>query len=141
MISTLTLELAEVIIDGALRKANELNAAPLTIAVLDQGGHLKAFRRQDATSVMRPDIAIAKAWGAIGLGMSSRELGNLCSERPAFFASMSTLAGGNLVPVPGGVLICHNQQILGAVGITGDKSDVDESCALAGIEAASLSSV
>ena len=139
MTGKLTLEQSDIIIEAALQKGRELHSAPLTVAVLDEGGHLKAFRRQDATSIMRPDIAIAKAWGAIGLGMSSRELGVMCTDRPAFFSTISTLAHGNLVPVPGGVLIRDSDhQIIGAVGITGDTSDVDESCAIAGIEAAQL---
>ncbi len=139
MTNKLTLQQSERIIDAALRRGRELNAKPLTIAILDEGGHLKAFRREDQTSVLRPDIAIAKAWGAIGLGMSSRELGQLSVDRPAFFASLSSLTHGNLVPAPGGILILNQEnEIIGAVGITGDISDVDENCAIAGVEAAEL---
>ncbi|OZG73952.1 GlcG protein [Hahella sp. CCB-MM4] len=139
MTSKLTLQQSDRIIDAALRKGRELNAKPLTVAVLDDGGHLKAFRREDQTSVLRPDIAIAKAWGAIGLGISSRELGQLSTDRPAFFASLASLTHGKLIPAPGGILILnHQDEIIGAVGITGDVSDVDECCAIAGVEAAEL---
>ncbi|WP_020405625.1 GlcG/HbpS family heme-binding protein [Hahella ganghwensis] len=139
MTNKLTLQQSERIIDAALRKGRELNAKPLTVAVLDDGGHLKAFRREDETSMLRPEIAIAKAWGAIGLGISSRELGKMSIDRPAFFSSLSSLAHGNLIPAPGGILILnHDEQVIGAVGITGDISEVDESCAIAGVEAAEL---
>lgn len=137
MSTQLNLESAKKIIEGALVMGAEIGTPPLTVAVLDVGGHLKAFERQDDASIMRIDIAIAKAWGAIGMGMSSRTLGDVASERPAFMSALTTMAHGNLVPVAGGVLIRNEEnQILGAVGITGDTSDVDEKCAIAGIESA-----
>lgn len=137
----LNLENSMMIIDGALAKAKKLGTPPLTVAVLDSGGHLKAFKRQDEASIMRTDIAIAKAWGAIGMGMSSRTLGDVANERPAFMSALTTMAHGNLVPVAGGVLIRNeDNKIIGAVGITGDTSDIDETCAVAGIEAAALRS-
>ncbi|MBU2969869.1 heme-binding protein [Pseudoalteromonas sp. C2R02] len=133
----LNLESSTQIIKGALALGKELNTPPLTVAVLDEGGHLKAFARQDEASIMRIDIAIAKARGAIGMGMSSRVLCDVASERPAFMSALTTMAHGNLVPVPGGVLIRNEEdKIIGAVGITGDTSDIDEQCALAGIESA-----
>ncbi|MBL4941937.1 MAG: heme-binding protein [Colwellia sp.] len=135
----LDLEKSSQIIAGALALGAELNAPPLTVAVLDAGGHLKAFKRQDDASIMRIDIAIAKAWGAIGMGMSSRVLGDVANERPAFMSALTTMAHGNLVPVPGGVLIRDAENsIIGAVGITGDTSEIDEQCALAGILYAGL---
>ena len=137
--NTLTLELSERIIDAAIDKAREMDALPLTIAILDTGGHLKALRREDAASTLRPDIAIAKARGAIALGTSSRAIGDICQQRPAFYEALSSIAPGDLIPAAGGVLIKnHDQAIIGAVGITGDNSDVDELCAIAGIEAVEL---
>lgn len=134
MANSLTLEHCKSIIEGAFRKAIELNTPPLTIAVLDSGGVLKAFERQDNSSIFRPEIAIAKAKGAIGMGMSSRELGMVASERPAFINSLTTMSNGQLVPVPGGVLIRNaHEEIIGSVGVSGDTSDNDELCALAGI--------
>ncbi len=139
MANRLNLTQSTRIIEAALARGAELNTPPLTIAILDQGGHLKAFQRQDSASLMRPDIAIAKAWGAIGMGMSSRTLGTVAAERPAFVSALTTMAQGNLVPVPGGVLIRDkDNDIIGAVGVTGDTSDVDEACAIAGIQGAEL---
>ena len=137
--SSLGLTLANTIIEAALKRARELNTAPLAVAVLDETGQLKAYQREDQTSLLRTDIAVGKAWGALGLGRSSRVLGRVAEERPAFIQALSVMAGGKLVPVPGGVLIrAEDDTIIGAVGISGDTSDIDETCAVAGIEAAGL---
>ncbi len=133
---TLTLDQAQLIIKAALEKGHELNLKPLTVAVLDAGGHLKALLREDGTSTLRPKIAHGKAHGAIALGLGSRTIFNRAQEQPYFVSAINNLADGALVPVPGGVLIKHNGTIIGAVGITGDNSDNDEACAIAGIEAA-----
>ncbi|WP_375056904.1 heme-binding protein [Zobellella sp. DQSA1] len=137
--STVTLEQALTITRGALQHALEVSAAPLTVAVLDNAGRLVSLQRQDGSSLLRPDIAIGKAWGAIALGRSSRGLADMAAARPAFMSAVNVLAQGNILPVPGGVLIRDDQQrLLGAVGITGDQSDVDEACAVAGIKLAEL---
>lgn len=136
--TTLTLDTARTIIAAALAKGAELKLKPLTVAVLDAGGALVALERQDGASRMRPDIAIGKANGAVQMGMGSRALWKRAEEQPYFIQSMNALAGGSLVPVPGGVLIRQDGAILGAVGITGDTSDNDETAAAAGIEAAGL---
>ena len=139
MKSELTLEQANKIIQDALRKGRELDLNPLTIAVLDSGGHIKAIQRQDGATFLRPQIAIGKAWGSIALGMASRTLFSMAEERPMFMNSLINLSSQRLVPVPGGVLIKNNAgEVLGAVGITGDTSDNDEACAIAAIEAAGL---
>ncbi|MDA0998405.1 MAG: heme-binding protein [Proteobacteria bacterium] len=136
---TLSLEAAEMIVQAARAKGRELKLKPLTVAVLDAGGHLKAMAREDGSSTMRPDIAFGKANGAIAMGLGSRALFNRVQEQPYFIHSMTTLARGALVPVPGGVLIRdRGGEIIGAVGITGDSSDNDEACAIVGIEAAGL---
>ena len=99
----------------------------------------QSFQREDETSLMRADVAIGKAWGALGMGRSSRVLGSVAAERPHFVQALTAVAQGKLVPVPGGVLIRDGaQSIIGAVGISGDTSDIDEECAVAGIEAAGL---
>lgn len=135
----LTLERSIAITQGALAKSQVLNAAPLTVAILDQGGKLVSLQRQDGSSMMRPDIAIAKAWGAVAMGKSSRLLATDAQERPAFVSALNTLAHGNLIPVPGGVLIRdENREVVGAVGISGDSSDIDELCAISGVQAAGL---
>ncbi|NNE22868.1 MAG: heme-binding protein [Rhizobiales bacterium] len=135
---TLSLETAQKIIDVALAKGHELGIKPLTVAVLDAGGHLKAMAREDGTSTLRPDIAEGKANGALALGIGSRAIFNRAQEQPFFIQAMNGLAGGSLVPVPGGVLIRDDTGIIGAVGVTGDTSDNDEICAIAGVEAAGL---
>lgn len=137
MRSPLTLEAANCIIAVTLKKAGELGLKPLTVAVLDAGGHLKALARQDATSTLRPEMAQGKARGAIHLGIGSRAIFERAQQQPFFVQSVNALAGGSLVPVPGGVLVTTaDGEIIGAVGVTGDTSDNDEICAVAGIEAA-----
>ena len=111
---------------------------PLVIAVLDARGCLKITAAQDGTSLMRAEIANGKAYGALAMGMGSRALFQRSKEQPSFIGAMNGLAQGRLVPVPGGVLIMDGAHLLGAVGVSGDTSDNDEICAIAGIEAAGL---
>ena len=134
----LTLDLARSLIETSLAKAAERGLKPLTVAVIDAGGHLKALARQDGTSNLRAEVAQGKAKGAVAMGMGSRALYARAQEQPYFIQSMNALAGGALVPVPGGVLIRQSGEIIGALGITGDTSDNDEACAVAAIEAAGL---
>lgn len=125
------------IINSALAKAKELGLKPLGVVVLDAGGHVKAFQRQDGASMMRFEIASGKAYGAIAVGAGSRWLNAQAETRPHFLEGLSSVSGGKIVAVPGGVLIKDRKgQIIGAVGITGDTSDNDEACAIAGIQAA-----
>ncbi|MCT8973440.1 GlcG/HbpS family heme-binding protein [Microbaculum marinisediminis] len=134
-----TLEAARTIVAAAFDKSRELGLKPLTVAVLDSAGALKVLERTDGASLMRPEIAIGKAHGAIALGMGSRAIFQRAQEQPYFIQAMNALAKGSLVPVPGGVLIRDSGgALMGAVGITGDTSDNDEACAVAGIEAAGL---
>ncbi|EGA64739.1 heme-binding protein [Vibrio brasiliensis] len=136
---SLTLEQALSVIDGTFQAGSKNKSAPLTVAVLDSGGKLISLQRQDGSSMMRPDIAIAKAWGALALGCSSRKLAQDADNRPAFISAVNVLAHGNMVPVPGGLLIRDAEKnILGAVGVSGDLSDIDENCALGGIDHAQL---
>lgn len=135
----LTLDQACKIIDGALQAGHEKGLRPLTVAVLDEGGSLKAFKKEDNSSLLRFEIAFGKAWGALGMGCSSRAINKMADERPSFVAAVATASGGRLVPVPGGVLIRDGSgEVLGAVGVSGDISDNDEAVALAGIKAAGL---
>ena len=135
----LTLEQASTIVDVALKKGRETDCAPLTVAVLDAGGHLVAFKREDRSGIMRFDIAFGKAWGALGMGFPSRTLGERAEKHPTFFQTLAAVSQGRLVPAPGGVLIRDGSgNIIGAVGISGDSSDKDEVCAMAGIQAAGL---
>ena len=136
---SVTLAQASTIVDVALQKAHEMKTNPMTVAVLDAGGHLVAFKREDKSGLLRFDIAFGKAWGALGMGFGSRTLADRASKQTVFFTALTTISGGRLVPVPGGVLIKDGSgNVLGAVGISGDTSDKDEVCAVAGIEAAGL---
>ena len=136
---SVTLAQASTIVDVALKKGRETNCAPLSVAVLDAGGHLVAFKREDRSGILRFDIATGKAWGALGMGFGSRELAERAAKNPVFIGALTTIAQGRLVPVPGGVLIKDaGGAVLGGVGISGDTSDKDEVCAVAGIEAAGL---
>lgn len=137
MATGISLSTAETIIDAAYEKAAELKLKPLTVAVLDAGGHAVALKRQDGSSIMRPQIATGKAIGALAVGTGTRWLNANAETRPHFINALNGASGGAIIPVPGGVLIRNaNGETLGAVGITGDTSDNDEACAVAGIEAA-----
>ena len=132
----LNLDKANVIADRTLAKARESKYRPMCVAVLDEGGHLKVLKREDAASILRPDIAIGKAWGAVGMGESSRALSERLKERPAFLGALSVMSQGKVVPVPGGVLIMEGADIVGAVGVSGGTAEEDEACAIEGIKAA-----
>jgi len=133
----LTLDAARKIVDAALAKGLDKKLNPLAVAVLDARGCMKAFAAQDGTSLKRGEIAHGKAYGALSLGMGSRAIFKRAQEQAYFIGAVNALVAGALVPVPGGVLILDaNGSLLGAVGISGDTSDNDEACAVAGIEAA-----
>ena len=136
--SELTLEIARKILDAALAKAVEKKLKPLVVTVLDARGCVKLSAAQDGSSLLRSEIAHGKAYGALAMGMGSRALFQRAQEQAYFVDAVNTLAQGRLVPVPGGVLIQSGGVLLGAVGISGDTSDNDEACAIAGIEAAGL---
>ena len=136
---SLTLATASLIVDKSLEKGRELGFAPLSVAVLDAGGTLKAFKSEDGSSLLRFDVARGKAWGVLGMGFGGRELARRAAKAPAFFRALSDLSGGRMVPVQGGVIIrSQSGEILGSVGISGDASENDEICAVYGIKAAGL---
>ena len=135
----LTLQVALRVIEGAFAKAAVLKCVPLTVVVLDAGGHEVAVQRQDRSGILRVAIAKAKAWGALGMGYASREIGERAQKAPAFFGALAAAAEGKLAPAAGGVLLYDEERnVIGAVGISGDTSDRDEECALAGVKAAGL---
>lgn len=136
---SLSLDQANTLIAAALAKGGELGLKPLCVAVLDPGGHLLALQRQDGTSLLRPQIAIAKASGALALGMSSRKISDMAAERGPFVAALGAISPHGVVPAAGGVIaVGSDGRPLGAVGVTGDISDNDELCALAGLAGAGL---
>ena len=126
------------IVEESLSCARRKGLQPLTVVVLDSGGHLVAFGREDGSGLLRPQIAIGKAWGALGMGRGSRALAERAKAHPEFFNALTAASDGRIFPVPGGVLVRDANELLGAVGISGDLPDEDESCAVAGIEAAAL---
>lgn len=135
----LTLAQASTIVDVALKTGRDANFHPLTVAVLDAGGHLVAFKREDKSGILRFDIAFGKAWGALGMGFGSRTAAARAGKQQTFYTVLASISQGRLVPVPGGVLIRDSaSDVIGAVGISGDTSVNDEKCAIAGIEAAGL---
>jgi uncharacterized protein GlcG (DUF336 family) len=138
LMAELTLDIARKILDAALAKGVEKKLKPLVITVLDARGCVKVTAAQDGTSLMRAEIAHGKAYGALAMGMGSRALFQRAHEQAYFVSAVNTLAQGRLVPVPGGVLIQDGSGLVGAVGVSGDTSDNDEICAIAGIEAAGL---
>jgi len=136
---SLTLAQASIIVDVAIKTARDKKFAPLSVAVLDPGGHLVAFKREDKSGILRFDIAFGKAWGALGMGFGSRTLAERAANTPQFFTMLAAVSQGRMVCNPAGVLIRDaDGDIIGAVGISGDTADNDEICGIAGIEAAGL---
>jgi uncharacterized protein GlcG (DUF336 family) len=135
----LTLDTALKIMTTALKAAAEKKLKPLAISILDDRGCIKVAVAQDGTSLLRSDVAHGKAYGALALGMGSRAIFKRANEQPFFVDAVNTLAQGRIIPVPGGVLIEDaSGRLMGAIGISGDTSDNDEACALAGIESVGL---
>ena len=135
----MNLAAANQIIETAFNHAAKLQLKPLTVAVLDAGGHVIALQRQDGSSILRSGIAIGKAAGALALGVSSRKIAEIAIERPTFVNALSALAPAGVIPAAGGVIVLGiDGRAIGAVGVTGDLSDNDEVCALAGIASAGL---
>jgi uncharacterized protein GlcG (DUF336 family) len=138
----LTIAQASTIVDVALQKGREAKFAPLAVAVLDAGGSLVAFKRDDRAGILRFDIAFGKAWGALGMGFGSRtifERANSNEAQRLFYTTLAAASGGRVVTNPAGILIRDAAgEVIGAVGISGDTSDNDEVCGIAGIEAAGL---
>ncbi len=135
----LTLNQAAMIADTVLSEGERRAFAPLCVAVLDSGGHALVLKRHEHASISRPEVATAKAAGCLGLGFGGRELARRAAAAPAFIAALGTILPKGIVPVPGGVLIREvDGTLIGAVGVSGDTSDNDEVCALAGVAAVGL---
>lgn len=140
--ATLKLAQANAIIDAAFAEARKRNFARLGIAVLDAGGHVIAFKREDGATFLRFNLAYGKAWGALGMGFGTRELAERAQKQPPFVNALAAVSEGRAVPSPGGVLItAADGEVVGAIGISGDTGDNDEVCALAGIQAAGLKAI
>ena len=137
MMSEISQRKARSIIRATLAKGRALELLPLSVVVLDAGGHVKAFEREDGASPGRFGIAQGKAYGAVMLGIAGTAQMARAEKQAYFMAAMNGVYGGQVVPVPGGVLLRDKKgAVVGAVGVTGDTSDNDVIAALAGIEAA-----
>jgi uncharacterized protein GlcG (DUF336 family) len=135
----ISLEQARSMVAAARTHGREHGLKPLTVVVLDAGGHLIAMEREDGSGYGRPQIAQGKAAGALAMGTSSRALGEMAADRPTFIAALSVAWDGKLIPAAGGVLVrAAGGALLGAVGVSGDLSDKDEEAAIAGIHATGL---
>ena len=136
---SVTLAQASSIVDVALKKARELKQMPQTVVVLDTGGHVVCAKREDGSGIIRFEVAVGKAYGALGMGWGSRTMMERAAQNPNFLTAIAAASGGRLVPNPGGVLIRDaGNQIIGALGISGDTADNDDIIAVAGIGAAGL---
>jgi uncharacterized protein GlcG (DUF336 family) len=138
--TALNLQTAQALIAAALKHARAKGFLPLGVAVLDTRGALVAYAAEDGTSLRRQDIALAKANGALGMGLGSRTIAARSKNQPVFFGALANVIQGGFAPAPGGVLVRDGSgTLLGAVGVSGDISDNDEAAAVAGIEAVGLS--
>lgn len=135
----MNLDTAVAIIDASLAEARAKSYMKMAVAVLDPGGHLVAFKREDGAGIVRYEIAFAKAWGSLGLGMGTRAIAGAAEKMPTFFGHLGAVSGGRMAASPGGVLIADAEgTILGAVGISGDLGPADEECVIAGIKSVGL---
>lgn len=136
---TISLNKARTIIRKTFEKGGELGLKPLSVVVLDAGGNVQAFERQDGAAPGRFAIAHGKAYGCVMLGMAGTAQMARAEAQAYFMAAANGVFGGQVVPVPGGVLLRDKKgAVVGAVGVTGDTSDNDATAATAGIEAAGL---
>jgi uncharacterized protein GlcG (DUF336 family) len=132
----LTLKEADAIVQGALAKARELKCRAMTVAVVDAGGAAIVMKREDGSGALRPDIAFAKAWGPIGMGIAGRAMAKRAMDTPAFWAALNTISAGRIAPVAGGVLILRDGKVVGSIGMSGDLPDNDEACSIVGAQSA-----
>jgi uncharacterized protein GlcG (DUF336 family) len=131
---SMPLATAEAIANAAIAAGHEAGLLPLTVAVLDAGGNIVILKREDGSGILRADIALGKAWGALGMGISSRTIRDRLKDRPAFQSALAAASDGRFVPVPGGVLALNDKkEVIGAVGISGDASDKDEYAAVTAV--------
>lgn len=136
---TVSLAHASTVVDAAIAAARKAGLNPLTVVVLDAGGHIVAVKREDRSGILRVEVATGKAYAALGMGVPTRLLCDRLADRPSFVSGLSAASDGRFIAVPGGVLIRDKDDaILGAVGISGDASDKDEYCAIEGVKAAGL---
>jgi uncharacterized protein GlcG (DUF336 family) len=127
------LEQAQRLIAAALAAGRACGARPLAAVVVDAGGHIVASAREDGATIARHEFALAKAWSCVALGLDSRDLETRVRANPAFFSAAATLLSGRLLPAAGGIVIRDGEQVLGALGVSGDTGETDDACAKAAI--------
>jgi uncharacterized protein GlcG (DUF336 family) len=136
---SITLKQATTLVEAALAKGRELELRPLAVVVLDPGGNVTVVHREDRAGILRVDIATAKAWGTLGVGVGGARFTAHAKRDPVFFSGLAAISGGRIASSRGGVLVRDGQgEIIGAVGVSGDRPENDEACAVAGIDAAGL---
>ena len=139
VLSSLSLQAAATIVAAAIAARRKEALLPLAVVVLDAGGNLVCFKREDGCGLLRHDIAFGKAWAALGMGMPTRLIRDRLAQRPGFQGALAAASDGRFIPVPGGVLVLDAAgHAIGSVGISGDASDKDQYCAIAGVRAAGL---
>jgi uncharacterized protein GlcG (DUF336 family) len=135
----LSLTQASELVDAALARARELGLRPLTITVLDPGGHPQVVKREDGAGILRPQIAHAKAWGCLGTGSGGAAGARHATRDPAFFSALAAISDGRVASSPGGVLVRDKDgELLGAVGVSGERPENDEIVAVFGVESVGL---
>jgi uncharacterized protein GlcG (DUF336 family) len=135
----ITLAESDAVIDGVFAAAGVGGMKPLAVVVLDDGGIVVSYKRQDGSPILRFETVVGKAYGALGMGMNSRKLEGLHDRMRYLSESLMALSQGKFVPVAGGMLIKNAEgELLGAAGVSGDTADNDEIACIAGIEAAGL---
>src|SRR5258708_37768700 len=136
---SVTLAQASSIVDATLKKARELKQMPQTVVVLDAGGHLVCAKREDGSGIIRFEVAVGKAYGALGMGWGSRTMMERAAQNPNFLTAIVAASGGRLVPNPGGVLgRDHDDHVLGACGKSGDTREKYKIIAVAGNDSARM---
>jgi uncharacterized protein GlcG (DUF336 family) len=111
----------------------------LSVAVLDAGGHVVQVSRMDGCNFLSPDIARGKAYGAVAWKVPSAELANRFSGNAGAASGMVGISGQRIVPVQGALPVFDGPRCVGAIGVSGARSNEDEDAARAAIQAAGFS--
>ena len=137
--SIVTLAQAEQIIDAIFKRGAELDLRPLSVIVVEPGCKVKAFKKEDGSSMIRFEMAFGKAYAALAMGRSSSLVRVRADEKPIFMRYLLSATGDQIFPEGGGMQIRDSDgEVIGAVGVTGDTEDRDEELAAHGIRAAGL---
>lgn len=137
--SALTLEQANRIIAAVLKRGAEVDCRPLSVIVVEPGCKVKAFQKEDGSSMIRFEMAYGKAYAALAMGRSSKLVKVRAEEKPIFMRYLQSATGDQIFPEGGGLQIrAADGEVIGAIGVTGDTEDRDEELAAHGIRAAGL---